>query len=370
MTTFGPILGPIISGFVSVISWRWTFGCGSILAAVTWIPLLLYPETYGPVLLAHRAKRLREEHDDPNIVAPIELEKVNFAHVIQVVLTRPARMLMHEPIVNLSCLYVSVAYGVFYIFFQSYPLIFGGIYGFNPGEQGLAFIPIGIGAVIACVMYLYYDSYFRKAQLRSAPWALDEEYRRLPLACAAGPFFVVSFFWMGWTADPPGDRPPVHWLSPVAAGIPYGVGYLLIFMALLNYLVDAYGFFAASAMAATLITRSTFGAVLPFAASPMYERLGINWACSLLGFLAMALCVVPFVFIRFGARIRARSPFCQFLARKKLEDAEKMERKERRRRLMAGGGGGGSSSPRDEEEAVESVAYEESGAEDVANVKV
>ncbi len=50
-------------------------------------------------------------------------------------------------------------------------------------------------------------------------------------------------------------------------------------MALLNYLVDAYEVFAASAMAAASLTRSSFGAVLPFAAKPMYSALGV--ACKL-----------------------------------------------------------------------------------------
>jgi signal transduction histidine kinase len=148
--------------------------------------------------------------------------------------------------------------------------------------------------------------------------------RRLPLACIAGPFFVISAFWLGWTS-----RESVHWIVPTLAGILFGMGYLCLFMALLNYLVDAYEIFAASAMAAASLSRSSFGAVLPFAARPMYKAMGVAWATSLLGFFSLALCIVPFVFVRWGGRMRDRSQFCQYLRQKKQEEEE--EREEERR---------------------------------------
>ena len=106
----------------------------------------------------------------------------------------------------------------------------------------------------------------------------------------------------------------------------FGMGYLCLFMALLNYLVDAYEVFAASAMAAASLSRSSFGAVLPFAAKPMYRAMGVAWATSLLGFFSVALCVVPFVFLKWGGKMREKSGFCQYLAKKKREEAEEVER--------------------------------------------
>lgn len=97
---------------------------------------------------------------------------------------------------------------------------------------------------------------------------------------------------------------------------------MLVFVALLNYLADAYEIFAASAMAATSCSRSIYGAVLPFAGLPMYNKLGIAWATSLLGFLSLAMSVVPFIFIAYGNRIRGGSPFCQELKERKREAFE------------------------------------------------
>lgn len=41
----------------------------------------------------------------------------------------------------------------------------------------------------------------------------------------------------------------------------------------------------------------------------MFKALHVNWAGTLLGFVALALVPIPVVFWKFGARIRARSKF-------------------------------------------------------------
>ncbi|KAK7534982.1 membrane transporter [Phyllosticta citribraziliensis] len=319
-TTFGPLIGPIISGFISVVDWRWTFWVGLIIAGITWVPLVLMPETYAPIILKQRAARLRKETGDPSIVAPIEVENKGWKYVVVVVLTRPIRMMLFEWLVLFCCVYLSFVYAVFYLLFQAFPIIYKDGYGFNAGEEGLAFLPIGVGVVFASIMYLAWDAYLGKAAAQGKSWTHTEEARRLPLACMAGPFLVGSLFWIGWSARP-GE---VHWIVPVLGGIPYGIGYLLIFMSILNYLVDAYETFSASAMAASGTARSIFGAALPFAAKPMYGNLGVGWACSVLGFIMLALCGIPFVFIKYGDKIRANSAFCRELKEKKEKERDEV----------------------------------------------
>lgn len=60
----------------------------------------------------------------------------------------------------------------------------------------------------------------------------------------------------------------------------------------------------------------------------MYGRLGIAWASSLLGFLSLGMCAIPFVFIKYGDRIRGRSKFCQDLAERKRREKERDGREE------------------------------------------
>jgi hypothetical protein len=167
-----------------------------------------------------------------------------------------------------------------------------------------------IGVLFGLPIFFCFDSFLHRARKRLKPWALIEEYRRLPLACVGGPLCVISLFWLGW----PASR-SVHWIVSTVAGLPFGLGFFLVSIALQNYLADAYKTFAASAMAAVSCSRSIGAAVLPLVASPMYGSLGVQGATSLLAVLSLGLCLVPFGFIKFGDRIRARSRFCQELAK-------------------------------------------------------
>ncbi|KAL8979124.1 MAG: hypothetical protein Q9177_006222, partial [Variospora cf. flavescens] len=320
-TTCGPQLAPIISGFISVVSWRWTFWVGLIIAGISLAFLIFMPETYGPTILQRRAERMRKETGNPNIFAPIELEKKGARQMMTITLTRPIRMILFEAIVLFTCIYVSIAYAIFYLFFQAYPLIFEGTYGFNTGTAGLAFLAIAVGALLSLAIFMYWDSVLVRAKKTNAPWTLIEEYRRLPLACLGGPLYVISLLWLGWSSNV-----KVHWIVPILSGIPFGMGFMLIFMALLNYVTDAYEIFAASAMAATSACRSIFGAVLPLAAKPMYKSLGIAWASSLLAFLSLGMSIIPFAFIQYGDRIRSNSKFCQELRERKRKYEEEQER--------------------------------------------
>jgi hypothetical protein len=299
------------------------FGVGTLFALAS-IPFLIFmPETYAPVLLSRKAAKLRKETGDASFVAKSELQKKTWKYVITVVMTRPYRMLFQEVIVMCTCAYCALAYAIFYLYFEAYPTIFQGpdsVYKWSYGLAGLAFIPIGLGSLVAAPIYISWDNYLAKAQKRNATWAQQEEYRRLPLACLGGPMYVVALFWVGWSA-----RQGVFWLAPVASGVVFGAAFLLIFMALLNYLTDAYETFAASAQGMASTARSVFGVLLPLAAHSMFKALGIAWACSLLAFLSMGMCAIPFVFIKYGDRIRENSKFCQELKELKAQEALEAE---------------------------------------------
>jgi multidrug resistance protein len=113
-TTWGPLIGPVASGFVGVVSWRWAFWIALIIAGATWPLLLLLPETYGPVILKRRAQRLRKERNTSNIVAVSELETRDLHELVIVVLARPLRMIFTDAVCWTACLYLSLVYGIFY----------------------------------------------------------------------------------------------------------------------------------------------------------------------------------------------------------------------------------------------------------------
>lgn len=80
-------------------------------------------------------------------------------------------------------------------------------------------------------------------------------------------------------------------------------------MCISTYLVDAYGMYAASAVAASTVIRSLAGAVLPLAGRDMFAALGLGWGSSLLAFIAIAMIPMPFLFYKFGERLRQRNLF-------------------------------------------------------------
>ncbi|KAI1809951.1 major facilitator superfamily transporter [Poronia punctata] len=335
-TLVGPLLAPIISGFCSTsIGWRWAFWVALIYAGVTYLCILFFlPETYAPVLLTRRAEKMRKADPTAQVYAAFELEDKHIKQVVTRVLTRPVRMLLTELIVTATCLYLALVYAIFYVSFGAFPIIFQEIYGLSPGVTGLLFLPIGGGALIALGIFFAWDRYLERAQKLGRPWTKQEEFNRVPLAAIGGPIFVVSLFWLGFSA-----RIDVPVVVPSLAGVGFGIGFQLIFIGMLNYLTDAYEIFAASANAASSSSRSLFAVVLPLATRPMFRNLGPAGALSLLAGLSLLLSLIPFVFLWKGERIRAGSEFCIALKERKLEMQLKaeQEREEMKRRNGAAG---------------------------------
>jgi MFS transporter, DHA1 family, multidrug resistance protein len=73
--------------------------------------------------------------------------------------------------------------------------------------------------------------------------------------------------------------------------------------------VDVYLIYAASALAANTVLRSTFAAAFPLFTNQLFRKLGIQWACMVIGFFALLLAPMPYLFWKLGPQIRARSKF-------------------------------------------------------------
>jgi len=155
---------------------------------------------------------------------------------------------------------------------------------------------------------------------------------RLPISMLGGVLFAAGLFWFGWT----GYSGDVHWIVPVLSGLFTGFGIFSIFLSLLNYIVDAYLMFAASAIAANTFMRSIFGGVFPLFATFMFEGMGIQYASTLLGCVAAVLVPMPVVFYVWGKKIRARSKFAP------APDIEQDKRRDEESRYAEGEGSGSS----------------------------
>ncbi|KAK0720300.1 major facilitator superfamily domain-containing protein [Lasiosphaeris hirsuta] len=291
-TVVGPLSGPIISGFVSPLGWRWTFWIAFIVAVVSLGAVIALPETLASKILMKKAAKMNKQAGSRWFIAPAD----------RTTLSRPLYLLCTEMLLSLTCVYMAFLYAVFYMLVRIFPFIFQGVYGFSAGISGVAFSIMGLGTFAACFAFLWYDSIAPSISAKHPE--KKAEYLRLPVACASGPAFVVSILWLGWAS-----KPDVPWIVPLLAMVPYGFAYQLIYTAMINYIADAYGIYSASALAACAMTRSIAGALIPLATDKMLESLGISWSCTVLAVIGAGLGFVPLLFIMYGEKIRQGSRF-------------------------------------------------------------
>ncbi|KAK4863352.1 hypothetical protein LT330_002130 [Penicillium expansum] len=323
----GPVIGPVIGGFVTqYLGWRWMCWIALILSAVALVFAILLKETYAPTLLQKKAARLRKETGDSRWWSRYD-QKASLPEILKLNLSRPFVMAVTEPIwqVIFWNIYIAIIYGILYLCFVAYPIVFRDIRGWQLGMSGLAFLGIGIGVVltIACepLIRRLINSHAKDPETGKVyPEAM------VSFVCICAAMIPVGELWFAWTCSPAS----IHWIAPVLAGIPFGAGNTGVFIYASNYLTHSYGMYAASALAGNSVIRSILGGVLPLAGASMYASLGPNWAGTLLGVLEVIIVPIPFVFYKYGHKIRMKSP----LIVRMQEEKTKLEGKRARRQIQ------------------------------------
>ena len=115
----GPAIGPLVGGFIADnLGWRWLYWIQLILAGAIYAAMVLtVPETYAPTILLKRARKLRKETGDSTYVTEQELDSRPIGERLKVYIFRPFQLLFTEIIVLLVAIYMSVLYGLLYMFF-------------------------------------------------------------------------------------------------------------------------------------------------------------------------------------------------------------------------------------------------------------
>ena len=98
----------------------------------------------------------------------------------------------------------------------------------------------------------------------------------------------VGLFWIAFTT-----YPSVHWIVPIIASIPFGMGILYAFSSIFTYLVTAYRPIAASVLASNSVVRCCFGSMFPLFTPIMYDTLGTVGATALAAGLATLFAPLP-----------------------------------------------------------------------------
>ncbi|KAK3395414.1 major facilitator superfamily domain-containing protein [Sordaria brevicollis] len=299
----GPAIGPLVGGWLQLAGWRWLYWIQLIMSFVVWVLITFtVKETYAPTILARRAKKLRKQSGDNSYVTEGDLDQRPFSERMTVFLIRPFQLLFRELIVLLISLYMSVLYGLLYMFFVAYPIIFEAGKGYSPGITGLMFIPLAVGVICSALCAPIVNKHYLK-QVQKYNGKPPAEIRLIPMMVSCW-FIPIGLFIFAWSS-----YPRLIWVGPALAGFPIGFGFIFLYNAANNYLVDSYQHQAASALAAKTFIRSFWGAGTVLFTEQMYHRMGDQWASTFLAFLGLLCCLIPFAFWKWGARIRKRSKY-------------------------------------------------------------
>ncbi|KAL8292552.1 hypothetical protein RQP46_001164 [Phenoliferia psychrophenolica] len=229
-----------------------------------------------------------------------EREDFGMKAMLGKILMRPILMLVTEPIVLCLSTYMAAAFAIIYLNFELYPAVFIDRWHFSQGVSFLPFLLLGLGNVLACCTTPFYDAaYTRAVEANDGKPAPEERMKGL---LAGGIVLALGFFMFGAGANH-------HWAIPALSGLLTGYGIFWVFQSCMTYLGDCYLYYAASAFAAAQMFRSVFGFALPLLAGPLINRLGVMWTAFLVGFFALLLAPIPFVFYKYGKRIRGESKF-------------------------------------------------------------
>lgn len=304
----GPMLAPIFGGFTVKnlsLGWRWTSYFSAIVGCLALVLVVFfYEETHHPIVLRDKAEKLRRRTGNWAILAPAEEVSMNIKEIAEKTLVRPIYMLFTEPILFLITIYNSFIYGLLYLLLTAVPLIFQGRYGWSSGVAELPYLSMLLGVLIGGAICIFFEGRYNRVMAANGGKPVPEE--RLPPIMVGSFLFCGGLFWLGWAGD---FANKVHWIVPTIGAAFVGIGLMTIFLPSINYIIDCYLLFAASALAGNTFLRSIFGGVFPLFARQMFVNMHIKYAATVLGCVAAALIPVPFLFYIYGAKIRGFSKY-------------------------------------------------------------
>ncbi|PSN68748.1 MFS general substrate transporter [Corynespora cassiicola Philippines] len=306
VATTGPAVGPLLSGYsVPATSWRWSSWEMLWLSGPLFIAFfLLVPETSSSNILLRRAQRLRARTGQSCLKSQGEIHqsKLQPREVVTEALWRPIQTMILDPSIGFTALYVALIYGIYYSFFECFPIVYMEGYGFSLGAQGLLYLSISIGILVGLAMYLTWIRITWEPAVRAGNIGPPE--RRLIPALFSSFLLPIGLFLFAWTATP-----EIHWVvSTIGIAILSG-GIFLIMQSIFLFLPLSYPKYTASVFSGNNVARSVLAAAIVHCSQPLYINLGVDRGVSLLGGLTVGCIAGIFALWYYGPSLRARSKF-------------------------------------------------------------
>ncbi|KAL3471780.1 MFS general substrate transporter [Aspergillus californicus] len=312
----GPIIGPVVGGFVEeYLDWRWAIWIQLIFGVFTQIVhLLIVPETRTTVMLGQIAKKRRKSGEE--VYGPYDLipwtERFSLKE-IGITWIRPFKMFLTEPIVLTLSLLSGFSDALIFMYIQSLGLVYKQ-WGFGTIALGLAFLPILVGYVIAWVSFIPAFQRNKNERNRKPDDEKAQYESRLWWLLYTAPFLPLGLIGFAWTSG----GPPIHWIGSMVFSAMVGIANYSIYMATIDYMVCAYGPYAASATGGNGFARDILSGILTIPATPFFQNIGgdrhLEYASTILFCIAVVLVASVYVIYWYGAALRKRSPFAEKLS--------------------------------------------------------
>jgi MFS family permease len=317
----GSVLGPIVGGFCEqYLHWTWCIWIQLIFGVVIQIiHLLTVPETRTTIMMNNIAKKRRKENPNANVWGPDELvpykERFSMKEIL-VTWIRPFKMFLTEPIVLVLSLLSGFSDALIFMFIQSFGLVYGEEWGFSASQVGLSFLSIGIGYVIAWLIFIPAI----QANIKERKAKPDDERAqyesRLWFLLYTAPCLPIGLIGFAWTIQ----GPPLHWIGSMVFAAIVGIANYAIYMATIDYMICAYGPYSASATGGNGWARDFLAGVLTVPAVPFFRNISpesgknLSYASTILFAISFVLVAAVYVIYWKGPALRKRSPFAQRLA--------------------------------------------------------
>ncbi|KAF7525347.1 hypothetical protein G7054_g11116 [Neopestalotiopsis clavispora] len=308
----GSAVGPIIGGFMAArTTWRWMFWATSIFQGLMMaVSVVVFRETYAPLILQRRAERRRRETGDQRYHAASERRRNNHEKkhssllgVLAVTLTRPLRLLAFHPIIQVTAAIEAFYYGLLYIVLSSFASVWTDQYGQSTEVSGLHYIACALGEVAGGLVGGPLMDFMYRHMLQRAGTGEHLPEFRIPLILPVAFLGPIGLFVYGWAAD---FR--VHWIVVDFGVFIYMFGGQITGMPLQAYVMDAYPEHTSSALSAAQFLRSMAAFSFPLFAPSMYKALGYGWGNSTIAFIALVFGIpAPLTLWYWGAKLRAKA---------------------------------------------------------------
>ena len=245
-----------------------------------------------------RAIKSQDHSTSSSAVPPAN--KLSAFKEVAFITTTALRILFTEPIVTFLGIYNGWAYGLVFLFLDGVYPVFVTNNGLDPlaaAETFLNFVP-GV-SLLFLVMPLQTVLFARDRARREG---VGRPEARLLVGLVLVWLYPVSIFWFAFTSDG-----SVSFWSPLVAGGVLAFVNPLLYLSMLNYIVDAYPHVAASAVAAFLVPSFLGAAVFAHVGIIMFENLTTTTAFEILAFVSFGIVALVYVLYFCGPRLRRLS---------------------------------------------------------------